>query len=117
MITPLLKKPTLDPILKNFRPISNLHFLSKLIERAVSSQLAEHLSCNNMNEQLQSAYRKHHSTETALVKVTNDLLMEMDRNKVCLLVQLDLSAAFDTVDINILLERLQNYYGILEHSF
>ena len=68
IITPLLKKSGLDTNLKNYRPISNLPFISKLIERIVVNQLQNHLSCHHLNEPFQSAYRQYHSTETALKK-------------------------------------------------
>ena len=99
MVHPLLKKPGLDLLFKNFRPISNLQFVSKLTERVVANQIQSHMIKNNLFPQLQSAYRSHHSTETALLKVKNDLLMNMNKGHVSLLVSLDLSAAFDTVDL------------------
>ena len=97
-VSPRLKKAGADPILKNLRPISNLAFISKLTERAVFNQTHEHCTVNNLYPKNQSAYRKLHSTETALLRVKNDLLI----------VLLDLSSAFDTVDHNILLERLNS---------
>ena len=63
-------------------------------------------------EPLQSAYRPHHSTETALLRVKTDIIKAMDNQEVTCLVLLDLSAAFDTVDHKILLGRLENYFGI-----
>ena len=113
VIKPLLKKPTLDPgILANYRPISNLPFLSKILEKIVAKQLCGFLDSNNLFEKFQSGFRTHHSTETALVKVTNDLLIASDNGLLSVLVLLDLSAAFDTVDHQILLQRLEHLVGI-----
>ena len=97
--------------LKNYRPVSNLSFLSKVLERIVLSQLNERLN-NNLLSPLQSAYRPGHSTETALLRIVNDLLTAMDNNKICILTLLDLSAAFDTIDHQILLTRLQHSFDI-----
>ena len=110
LVRPLLKKRSLKPILKNYRPISNLPFIGKLMERCVIEQLMDHIHTNNLMEPLQSAYKSYHSTETALFKVKADILKAMDNQEVTCLVLLDLSATFDTVDHKILLERLENYF-------
>ena len=116
IISPLIKKPSLDPNeLKNYRPVSNLSFLSKVIEKAVSAQLTQHLLQNSLFEPHQSAYRKFHNTETALVKITNDLLLSADDKKVSILVLLDLSAAFDTIDHELLIERLHSDFGLRDN--
>ena len=106
-VCPLLKKPGLDIIFKNFRPVSNLAFLSKLTEKAVFHQIHDHMADMSLYPIVQSAYRENHSTETALLKVKNDILLNMNKQHVTLLVLLDLSAAFDTVDHGILLEALK----------
>jgi hypothetical protein len=112
-IKPLLKKPSFDPnTLKNYRPVSNLPFISKILEKVVNTRLEHHLTSNNLHEPNQSAYRKFHSTETALVKVQNDILQSLDQRNVTILVMLDLSAAFDTIDHETLLQRLETLYGI-----
>ena len=112
-VLPLLKKPTLDPDeASSYRPISNLPYLSKLIERVVVSRFAEHSATYSLLPVQQSAYRPYHSTETALLSVHNDLVRSTDNGKVSLLVLLDLSAAFDTVDHQLLLSVLANRFSV-----
>ncbi|XP_077985142.1 uncharacterized protein LOC144439783 [Glandiceps talaboti] len=113
IVKPLLKKQNLDPeIMKNYRPVSNLSFLSKTIEKVVATRINDHLHSNKLDETMQSAYKTHHSTETALLRVQNDILSALDNGKIVMMVLLDLSAAFDTVDHSILISRLQNRMGI-----
>ena len=112
LVIPLLKSAGLLSDFKNLRPISNLQYISKLTERAVFEQMHAHMTNHSLYPLLQSAYRLGHSTETALLKVHNDLLMNMDAQRVTLLVLLDLSAAFDTVDHEVLLNRLRSSFGI-----
>lgn len=112
-VVPVLKKPSLNPDeFKNYRPVSNLAFSSKIIERAVSSQLKMQCSRNGINMYFQSAYKVNHSTETALMRVQNDLLKAVDSQGGAVLVLLDLSAAFDTIDHQVLLRTLQEQIGI-----
>ena len=112
LVLPILKKANLDLVYKNYRPVSNLSFISKVIERAVFLQVDNYMKRNDLYPSLQSAYRRNHSTETALLKVTNDILLNMNSQQTVLLVLLDLSAAFDTVDYSVLLRRLQFSFGI-----
>lgn len=113
LIRPLLKKPGLDPkTLGNYRPISNLPFVSKVLEKVVAAQLECHLQTCGLYEKFQSGFRVAHSTETALVRVTNDLLVAADQGFPSLLVLLDLTGAFDTVDHHILLRCLQYDIGL-----
>ena len=109
LVHPLLKKLGLDLVFQSFRPVSNLQYISKLAVKAVFSQTHEHMVVNEICPDLQSSYRQHHSTETALLKVMNDVPLKMNSQHVTLMVLLDLSAAFDTVDHNILLERLHRF--------
>ena len=113
LVRPLLKKPNLDrEVYKNFRPISNLPFLSKVMERIIFSRLQAHQAKTQLKDPFQSAYATSHSTETALVRVHNDLCQAVDSSGAAILILLDLSAAFDTIDFKILLKRLDMYYGV-----
>ena len=113
LVRPLLKKANLDLIKKNYRLISNIEFIGKSIERAVMAQIIRHISSHNLIEPHQSAYQPCHSTETALLKVKSDLITATENQEIACLVLLDLSAAFDTVDIGIFLQRLTNWFGII----
>ncbi len=108
-----LKKPFLcSDDLNNYRPESLLSFLSKVVERVVCRQLTRHLIKYNLYVLVQSAYRSDHSTETALLKVVNDLLLVLDNSDAAVLTLLDQSAAFDAVDHGILLCRLSALFGL-----
>ena len=112
-IIPILKAYDLDPELhSNFRPVSNLQFLGKLIERVVLKRLNNHIFQNNLDVHNQYGYKSAHSTESILVKITNDIFIASDKKTATVLLLLDLSSAFDTVDISILLDILRNEIGI-----
>lgn len=113
VVRPLLKKPNLDSSeLSNYRPISNLPFLGKILEKVVFKQLEVFLQNNNTHNKFQSGFRKGHSTETALLKVINDLRVASDKKNVSVLLLLDLTAAFDTIEHDILLHRLEHWVGL-----
>ncbi len=109
---PLLKKKGAELIFSNYRPISNLQYLSKLVERVVVNQLCDHFDTSYPLPPCQSAYRVGHSTEMALVKIQSDILLAMDHQKVTQLVLIDLTAAFDTVSHPILLNIMEHMYGV-----
>ena len=112
-ITPLLKKPSLSKDdMTNYRPVSNLNFTSKLLEKNIAKRIRSHLESNDLLNRYQSAYRPMHSTETALLEVQNDLLRNLDDGKTTVLVLLDLSAAFDTLDHSGVISLLENWYDI-----
>ncbi len=113
VIKPLIKKTQFDPKdLVNYRPISKLPFLSKILEKVAASQLYSFLEKMYICEDFQSEFRPSHIIETALIRVTNYLLLPSDRGCISLLVLLDLSAAFNTIDHKILLNRLEQFVGI-----
>ena len=113
LVSPLLKKPTLSrDNMENYRPMSNLSFLSKILEKVVASRLNSHINSSHTSNDYQSAYRKFHSTETALFKIHSDILSSMDDGRVTALTLLDLSAAYDTIDHTILLRGLDDWFGV-----
>ena len=112
-IVPLLKKHNLDynQVLNN-RPVANLPFLFKILERIVCIQIKEYMCQNNLYSAYQYAYRQYHSTEIAILSVTNDILLALEKGDEAVLVLLDYSAAFDTINHKMLFERFQTRYGI-----
>ena len=113
LVRPLLKKTNLDTeVLRNYRPVSNLQYTSKVLEKVVAAQLTSYMRKHDLYEKKQSAYRCYHSTETALLKVQNNLLVAMDKSCGVFLVLFDLSAAFDTIDHDILIKRLHDNLGL-----
>lgn len=112
-ISPRLKKQSLDTELyPNFRPVSNLRFISKANEKVAAMQLWDYVGSNGLSEEFQSAYTQYHSCETALLRVQNDVLEAIDKHNCVFLLLLDLSAAFDTVDHTILLKRLNSRFAV-----
>ena len=112
VVRPLLKKIGLELIHANFIPVSNLSFLSKVVERCMLLQLSDHCNMFNLQPDYQSAYREDYSCETAVLGVSNDILWAMEMQFIISLVTIDLSAAFDTVDHDTLLHILNAKYGI-----
>ena len=109
LVTPLLKKHGMDnEVLSNYRPVSNIMFLSKVLEKVVTSRLNVYLKQHGYHETMQSAYRECHSTETALLKIKQDITLAIGNRKAVLLVLLDLSAAFDTINHELLNVTLKN---------
>ena len=94
----------------NYRPISNLKVISKYIEKVVASCHQDYLKSNEPNESLQSAYKRFHSFETALVRVQIDILRVIDNCHCVIILLLDLSTAFGTVDHDIFLRRLNSKF-------
>ncbi len=110
---PLIKKPNLDPnILSNYRPISKLPFISKILEKAVLLQLQSYLDVHGILDIFQSGFKAFHSTESALLRVFKDILLTSDSGDSALLMLLDLTAAFGTVDHTTLIARLEQYVGL-----
>ena len=104
-------KQVLHELYPNFHPVSNLEFISKAIENLASVRVLDHFHENGLQECLQSAYKEHHSCETAPVRLQNDILNSVDDNR-CVILLLPRYAAFDALDHSILLKRLQSRYGI-----
>ena len=117
IVAPLIKKPSLPKEeLSSYRPVSHLNFISKVIEKIMQKRILGHLDTFGGLPEYQSAYRMYHSTETALLKVQNDLLVAIENQKVSALALLDLSAAFDTVDHTVLIDRLERFFGLKESA-
>jgi hypothetical protein len=107
LVIPRLKKPSLDAnSLTNYRPVSNLNFISKIIERIVASRITNFISSHKLFDPQQSAYRFGHSCETAILSLLNDVFLSTDQGEVTVLIMLDLSSAFDTVDHTLLIDQL-----------
>ena len=115
LFTPILKKRCLDHnYLNNYRPASNLCFIAKILEKLVLSQVSSCLNSHNLYNSCQSAYRPRHSTETALLKVVNDLFLSLNKGNISVLALLEFSSAFDTIDYPILVHRLHTDIGLTD---
>ena len=113
LLKPLLKKTDLEPVfMMNYHPVSNLSYLSKLIERTVCNLITTNTESTDNLEKLQSAYHTNSSTETAVLNVKTDLLSAIDNKEVTCIILLNLSTAFDTVNHTILLNRLKYCFGV-----
>lgn len=113
VIKPTIKKAGADPdVMKNFRPVSNLSAISKLVERVALNQWNSHLTLNDLYCPVQSGYRPLHSCETLLLKMFDDISKKIQKDQTVVLILLDLSAAFDTIDHTILAKKLLDDYGI-----
>ena len=112
LVKPLVKKRILGTTMTNYRPVSNLQFISKIVEKVTLDQFTQHCNRNSLLPNYQSAYRQYYGCETSLVKLVNDILWAMEKQLVTVVGILDLSAAFDTVDHDLLLEVLENRFGI-----
>ena len=116
-VRPVLEKPSLETaILNNHIPVSNLLYLSKIIERVVAVRRSAHMSDYTLSEPYRSAYRPNHNIETALVCEQNYILLPMDNGQnVVIVVLLYLSAAFDTVDQEVMLHRFSHNVGAVQN--
>ena len=115
-VRPLIKGPNMDTELKNYRPISNLAFLSKITEKVAQLQLQKHFDQQSLLPNHQSAYRQHYSMETTLLNMCDNILKNMENQKCTSIVCLDLSTAFNTVNHKILLGVLKSYSEISNHA-
>ena len=117
IVRPLLKKPSLDKDTLNiYRPVSNLSHLSKINDKVLARRIICHISDQRMQDCFQSAYRKNHSTETALLCVTNAMKVAMDNRQRTTLVLIDFCPAFDTINHKILIKRLRLRYDIVDKA-
>ena len=100
--------------MNNYRLVCNLCFIAKILEKLFLSQVSSYLNSHNLCNACQSAYRPGHSTETALLKVDNDLFLSLNKGNISVLALLDFSSAFDTIDHTILVHRLHTDFGFTD---
>ena len=116
LVKPLIQQPMVSQEKSNYRLVSNLGFISKIVEKVTLIQFTKHCDENSLLPTYQSAYRRNHSCETSLVKLVDDLLWATVEQLVTAVVILDLSAAFDMVDHNLLLEVLEMKFGVTDNA-
>ena len=110
LVTPILKKRCLDHNdLNNYRPVSNPCFIAKILEKLVLSQVSSYLNSHNLYNTCQSAYRPGHSTETALLKVVDDLFLSLSKGNISVLAIIDFSSAYDAIHHSTLVRRLHTF--------
>ena len=109
---PLLKKQGLALTFCNYHPLSNLSYISKLLEKVVSTQLTDLAETSGNMEPYRSAYNSGHPTKTAVLWVKPNILHAFDNNEITCLVMLDLSAAFDTIYHETLLSHLKFRFSL-----
>ena len=112
IVIPLLKKQVMELVTSNYRPVNNLPYISKLVEKAMLEQINHHCNMHNLLLDCQLGYRENRSCKTVLLKLTNDILWSMERKNVTVMIVLNLSMAFDTVDHKVLHSNLHNNFGI-----
>ena len=115
LVTPIHKKRCLDHNdFNNYRPVTNLWFIAKILEKLVLSQVSSYLNYHNLYNTCQSAYRPGHSTETAFLIVVNDLFLSPNKGNISVLALIDLSSVLDTIDHSILVHRLHTEFGFTD---
>ena len=115
LVTPILRKRCLyHNDLNNYRPVTSLSFIAKILEKLVLSQVSSYINSHNLCNTCQSAYRPGHSTETAFPRVVNDLFLSLNKGNISILALLDFSSAFDTIDHPILVHRLHTDFGFTD---
>ena len=112
IVRPLIKSLKKGTEKSNYRPVSNLQFISKVVEKCTLNQLTNHCNKYNLLPEYQSTYRKHYSCETSLLKLVNDTLWAMENKLITAVTVMDLPVAFDTVSHELLLTVLREQFGI-----
>ena len=116
LVKPLIENPSAGLEKTKYRPVSNLGFMSKVVDKVTLIQFAKHCDENRLLPTYQLAYRKNHSCEMSIVKLVDDILWEMEEQLATAIVTLDLLAAFDTVDHNLLLDVLEMKFGVTDNT-